>query len=166
MTGRPADSRPDQLTTYGRGRAVRWTEYDYVGDALVHVTICADRGRPFQNAVLAEITGRAIERTSEILHYRLFGYCVMLDHAHVLLSPAESGVEIARWLRRFKSYTGHEFARLGGTPPLWQRSAFDHVCREGETAEEVLTYIVNNPVRVGLIECWQDWPWTKVCIEI
>jgi hypothetical protein len=81
-------------------------------------------------------------------------------------SPADSGISIDVCLQRFKSYTGHAYAKLGGHPPLWQRSAFDHVCRHGETAEKVLTYIVNNPVRARLVERWQDWPWTKVFIEI
>jgi len=90
----------------------------------------------------------------------------MPDHLHVLLSPARSALAVSQWLRRFKSYTTNEFVGAGGDAPLWQRLAHDHVCRDDETAEKVLTYIVNNPVRAELVRCWRDWPWTKVFIEI
>ena len=49
---------------------------------------------------------------------------------------------------------------------MWQESGCDHVCRTEETAEKVLTYIVNNPVRAGLVERWEDWLWTRVFIKL
>ena len=100
------------------------------------------------------------------MSYELYGYCLMPDHLHVLLSPRESGTPVSKWLNAFKSYTGHEYVKIGYSAPLWQRSAYDHVCRKAETAEAVLTYIVNNSVRAGLVERWMDWPWTKVLIDI
>ena len=90
----------------------------------------------------------------------------MPDHLHVLLSPNESGVHVSRWMDSFKSYTTNRFMRLGGKPPLWQRSWHDHVCGESETADKVLAYIVDNPVREGLVESWTDWPSTGVFIEM
>ncbi len=90
----------------------------------------------------------------------------MPDHLHVLLSPTASDKPIQLWLREFKSFTTNRFQKLVGQRVLWQRSAYDHVCRDGETAENVLAYVVNNPIRNELTERWQDWPWTKVFIQI
>ncbi len=154
------------LRTYGYGRAVRLPDFDYAGDAVIHMTICADRGRPFEHAALARMTCGSAEKSCELRSYKLFGYTLMPDHLHVLLSPADSGQPIADWLQSFKGYTTSQFMKRGGKPPLWQPSGNDHVCRTAETAERVLGYIVNNPVRAGLVECWQDWPWTKVFIEL
>jgi len=72
------------------------------------------------------------------LRYRLFGCCLMPDHLHLLFSPAASGTPLAKWLLTFKNYTGRMFANAAGTPPLWQRSAHDHVCRDDETPETLL----------------------------
>lgn len=155
-----------QLRTYGRGRAVRLADYDYTVEAIVHLTLCADRGRPFEDAGLAEAVCSSVERCCELCTYVLFGLCLMPDHLHVLLSPGESGVAVRDWLRRFKSFTTNEFVKGGGDSPLWQRSANDHVCRREETAEQVLAYIIDNPVRGGLAERWQDWPWTRVFIKL
>jgi REP element-mobilizing transposase RayT len=90
----------------------------------------------------------------------------MPDHPHTLLSPADSETPLGKWLFAFKNYTGRIFANAGGTPPLWQRSAYDHVCRSDETPETVLAYIVDNPVRAGLVDGWREWPWTRIFIEL
>jgi REP element-mobilizing transposase RayT len=145
---------------------VRLPGCDYTGDIDIHVTICADAGEPFRDAAIAEMICKNVEFYCRKFGYRLYGYCLMPDHLHVLLSPARSDKPLARWLDVFKSYTTHEFMRLGHKPPLWQASAHDHVCRKAETAETILTYIVENPLRAGLAARWQDWPWTKVFIQI
>ena len=154
------------LRTYGGKRAPRLDECDYRADEIVHLTICAANETPFRDETLARMICDNVEFYAKHLAFRLFGYCLMPDHLHVLLSPAHSGKSISDWLRSFKSYTGHEFVKLGHRPPLWQRSAYDHVCRKNETAEAVLIYIANNPVRAGLVQAWNDWPWTKVFVEI
>jgi REP element-mobilizing transposase RayT len=158
--------RVSRLTTFGGGRAVRWDRCDYCGDEVIHLTLCAERGTPFTDERLARLVCDNVARACELRGYRLFGFCLMPDHLHVLLSPAKSGCPVGRWLNGFKSFTGHEFVRLGGQPPLWQRSAYDHVCRDGETAEAVVRYIAENPIRAGLVADWRDWPWTRVFVDL
>jgi putative transposase len=154
------------LTTYGRGRAARLPDCDYVGDIDIHVTFCAHREAPFRIDAVAAMVCENVEFYSRKLGYRLYGFTLMPDHLHVLLSPAKSERPLAYWLDVFKSYTTNQYMKMGYRPPLWQGSANDHVCRTAETAEKVLTYMANNPVRAGLVRCWQDWPWTKILIEI
>ncbi len=153
------------LTTYGASRAVRLPDYDYAGDADIHLTIHADAGAPFSDAQTARTVCDSIEFCSRKLNYRLYGYCLMPNHVHILFSPGQSGVPLKSWLRDFKSFTTNQHMKRAGLH-LWQRSGNDHVCRTGETAEAVLTYIVNNPVRAGLVDRWQVWPWTRIFIEI
>ena len=160
------NSSSRRLKTWGRGRAVRLPDYDYAGPEVVHLTICAARGDPFGDPSLAACVCSSVEFYTRELVYQLFGFCLMPDHLHVLLSPGESGVPVGRWLMAFKNYTGRAYANTGRKPPLWQRSAHDHVCRESETAETVLAYIVENPVRRGLVRNWSDWPWTRVFITL
>ena len=153
------------LTTYGRSHAVRHPDCDYIGDIDIHTTLCADCEKPFNNNELARMVCENVEFYCTKLAYRLYGYTLMPDYLHVLLSPADSSKPLSYWLDVFKSFTTHTFMKLGGSPPLWQRSGYDHVCRAAETADSVLTYIANNPVRAELVECWRDWPWTKVFID-
>jgi putative transposase len=154
------------LRTISASRAVRHPDCDYAGDIDVHLIVCADDGKPFEDDAVAAIACENVEFYSRKLGYRLYGYCLMPDHLHFLLSPGKSKTEIGEWLRQFKSYTTNRYTRTTGRPVLWQRSAYDHVCREEETAEKVLAYIVQNPVRSKLVENWQDWRWTKVFIVL
>jgi REP element-mobilizing transposase RayT len=162
---RPSDSTPPhERATYGRSHAVRLPDYDYKAGATIHVTIVAETGRRLAPA-LAKAICDSIETSCRLSGFRLYGYCLMPDHVHVLLDP-QAATPLGDWLRRFKSFTT-KLARDAGVPnPLWQRSAHDHVCREGETAEVVLRYIAENPVRAGLVARWEDWPWTRLCITI
>ncbi|MBI5865463.1 MAG: transposase [Planctomycetes bacterium] len=155
-----------ELRTYSGSRAVRLPGFDYSSEIDVHVTIRAEQPNITERAAFASELCASIETTSRLLAYRLYGFCLMPDHLHALLSPAASGQPLQRWLQKFKSYTGHRWVAFGGVSPLWQRSANDHVCRSEESAEAVLAYIVNNPVRAELARNWEDWPWTKVFIKI
>ncbi len=158
--------RVEDARTYRHSRAVRWDRYNYRDDAVVHLTICADRGQPFISQRTAQLVCDSVVRCCELRSYRLYGFCLMPDHLHTLLSPAESGDSIDRWLNAFKSFTTNQYMQLGGEPPLWQRSAYDHVCRDGGTAEKVMRYIADNPVRRKLVDDWRDWPWTQVFVEM
>ncbi len=156
----PSDSR-----TYGRSRAVRLENFDYSSDVPIHLTLWAGNS-VFHNAALSQTVCDSVETCSRKMGYMLYGYCLMPDHLRVLLSPAGSGRAIEHWLHDFKSYTTNRFMKLDGSPPLWQRSGHDHICRENETAESVLFYIANNPIRRGLVDDWRKWPWTRVFIEM
>jgi putative transposase len=151
--------------TYGASRALRHPDAEYSADLDIHIVIAAGHGAPFREPELAAEVCRSVEVTTTALGFRLYGYCLMPDHLHVLLSPAESGRPLSEWLQTFKSYTAHWAKRNCGIAKLWQRSCYDHICREGEDAERVLDYIRNNPVRRGLVDCVDDWPWGRSLID-
>jgi len=41
---------------------------------------------------------------------------------------------------------------------FWEHENFDHVIRKGYF-DKTIKYVLNNPVKVGLVEDWQDWRW-------
>jgi len=51
--------------------------------------------------------------------------------------------------------------RRGSVPAaparLWQRGFYDHALRKEEDVQKVAEYIVNNPVRMGLVEDWRNY---------
>ncbi|MGB4258035.1 MAG: transposase [Phycisphaerae bacterium] len=90
--------------TYGRSRAVRLEGFDYSSDAPIHLTFWAPATSLLQPE-LAQVICNSVETCSRKMGYMLYGYCLMPDHLHVLVSPAASGRAIEHWLRDFKSYT-------------------------------------------------------------
>jgi REP element-mobilizing transposase RayT len=152
--------------TYGRGRAVRLSPEIYASDVPIHLTICAEAGPPFADDLFARMVCECIERCAATLRQRLLAYCLMPDRLHVVISAGDSRTPVAEFLRRFKSFTTHEYQKREPAARLWQYSARDRVSRAGESVATMVEYVVNNPVRHGLVRCWSDWAYSKVAIEL
>ena len=43
---------------------------------------------------------------------------------------------------------------------FWQTSFWDHFFRGDERLDHVVEYVLNNPVRAGLVERWCDYPFS------
>jgi len=48
---------------------------------------------------------------------------------------------------------------------LWQRSYYDHIVRKVESLEEICEYILDNPVRKGLVKNCQEYPYSSLFIK-
>jgi putative transposase len=59
-----------------------------------------------------------------------------------------------------KGASAHRVNRaLGRTGRVWQTESFDRVLRISEKLREKVAYVLENPVRGGLVARWQDYPW-------
>jgi hypothetical protein len=72
--------------------------------------------------------------------------------------------------RRFSSarndnFHGSESAAnriLGRTgTAFWQDESFDHWIRSGEELQNLIEYVENNPLKAGLVETKEQWPWSS-----
>lgn len=106
-------------------------------------------------------------RTLEVLaeqandcHCDVFTYCLMPDHLHFLASPQVDGVSVLSFVDRFKSISTRTSWELGWHGKLWQARYYDHIVRSTESLREIASYILNNPVRTGLAETTDEWPWS------
>ncbi|MET4106855.1 transposase [Hymenobacter sp. UYP22] len=93
--------------------------------------------------------------------YELICYCIMPNHVHAVVSLPENAPLLAETLQRLKGYTALQANKLlGRTRQFWQRETYDHIVRNGEEMHRIFTYVVNNPVKAGLVESWEQWPYT------
>jgi putative transposase len=56
-----------------------------------------------------------------------------------------------------KQRAGFAFKQRTGRP-LWQPSYHDHVLRDEEVLLKVVRYVLDNPVRAGLVTSPRDYP--------
>ena len=89
----------------------------------------------------------------------LYAYCIMPDHAHLLLSASISK-SIIGFVREMKSRSTKMAWRHGYKGSIWQRSFYDHFLRQDEDCRVVAEYIINNPVRRGIVKQWGDYPFS------
>lgn len=70
-------------------------------------------------------------------------------------------VVLASIMQSLKGWTAHQCnLALGREGQFWQHESFDHVIRHQAEWERIVNYVVNNPVKAGLVENWQDWKWS------
>jgi putative transposase len=109
------------------------------------------------------IAGRVIATLQKLHGERLVSvhaYVVMVNHVHVLLTPAAPLAQItkrlkgatARCVNLLLGFTGSHF---------WQDESFDHWVRNPAEWEKIRAYVENNPVAAGLVARAQDWPWSS-----
>ena len=96
--------------------------------------------------------------------YWLHAAVVMPDHVHMILSvygdAAGQPFGLPEILNGIKGASAHSVNKaLGRKGHVWQDESFDHILRSSESAEARSEYIRNNPVRKGLVETAEEWPW-------
>jgi putative transposase len=92
--------------------------------------------------------------------FDLFAWVVMSNHMHVLLQPHKSLQEITRAVKNTSARDAN--AILGRTGhPFWQTESFDHWVRNGRQFDSIVRYIEENPVKAGLVERAEMWPWSS-----
>ena len=92
--------------------------------------------------------------------YKLYAFCIMSNHIHVLFEALPDAPALEVIMRRLKRYTALQCNRaLGREGHFWEAESYDHIVRQGEF-DRILAYILNNPVKAGLVADWQGWPWT------
>ncbi len=90
----------------------------------------------------------------------------MPDHLHLLVQSPGEGTTISRFVQGLKSMTTRLHWKLGGVGKLWQRGFYDHILREGEDLTTVGEYIFNNPLRKGLVESAEKYPYSGIMNDI
>jgi REP element-mobilizing transposase RayT len=83
----------------------------------------------------------------------------MPDHVHLLLEGTSTEADFREAMRQWKQQTAQAWkARTGQR--LWQSGYYDRVLREWDDTRAVVRYLLQNPVRAGLVGPARDWPWT------
>jgi REP element-mobilizing transposase RayT len=144
--------------TYPVG-ARRLRSFDYADAAAVYfVTICIQERR----AVFAD--PQLAQPVIDCLHWfranrgvSIYALCLMPDHLHLLLCP---GQDFGAIVRTFKTFPTRQVQLLGHDGKLWQDDYYDHILRRREDSFGIARYILENPVRRGLVTTPEAYRWS------
>jgi putative transposase len=108
---------------------------------------------------------QALERTRKLYRMQVYGFVVMPEHVHLLVSEPERGT-VANAMqslkissaKRSKSHISQLKGNVGH--PFWQRRYYDRNVRGKEFVEK-RKYIHRNPVRRNLVAHPEDWKWSS-----
>lgn len=116
--------------------------------------------------------------------YRLDAYCIMANHVHVVFAPLliqpsggpqtvsvranETKAQtkslcyntIPSIMQSLKGYTARKANHmLGRRGAFWQHESYDHCVRNPNEWRRIITYVLNNPIKAGLVDEWEKWRW-------
>lgn len=98
--------------------------------------------------------------------YRLDAFCVMSNHGHVVLEPFQqddgSYYSLRSIMHTIKSYSANEANKVlnRNGQSFWQAESYDHAIRGHDEWIRILQYVMNNPIKAGLVDRWDKWQWS------
>jgi putative transposase len=141
-------------------RSQRLPTFDYIGMYRYSVTICTEaRCQAFtvEADVTCALTQLGITANAEC--FAVIAYCFMTDHLHLLVEGTSEAAAFCEFVRIFKQRFSYQWKAVHGTK-LWQRDYFEHVLRAEDHTITVARYIVSNPVRAGLVNSPEAYPFS------
>ena len=119
---------------------------------------CAGRRPLFDRIDLGKIVVDEMHRSDASLATKTYGFVVMPDHVHWLFE-LRSDRTLSQVVRSLKGRSSrHVNEARNATGAVWQPGFHDRALRRTESLREVGYYIVNNPVRAGLVTCYSEYP--------
>ena len=76
-----------------------------------------------------------------------------------MISSRALDADLPRFISAFKQQTGFQFVRQHRAR-LWQDGYYDRVLRSDEDTLDVVRYILDNPVRAGLVALFDRYPYS------
>jgi REP-associated tyrosine transposase len=106
----------------------------------------------------------ALERVRVRYGIRVYGFVVMPEHVHLLISESERAT-VATAIQALKISSSKRAAESRGSDrrrtPFWQKRYYDRNIRDYEEFAEKLRYLHRNPIKRGLVENPADWKWSS-----
>ena len=148
---------------------MRWglTRFHHSGQSHF-VTFCCHHRHPwFTTDASCRIFASALERVRRSYGLYVYGYVVMPEHVHLLLSEPQRDT-LADAMKSLKQgvsrrlISGDSLAS-GRAEHVWEKRYYDFNIRNRAQFVEKLRYIHRNPVKGGLCERPEHWPWSSFC---
>jgi len=97
-----------------------------------------------------------VARTVELFGWRLYAYCVMPNHFHLLLDTPHSNLSAGmQWLK--SGYARWFNSKVGREGALWERRFWDRIADDDAGPMSIARYVILNPVRAGLVRSPEAW---------
>jgi putative transposase len=148
-----------------------WADKGY---ARYYLTICVEgRHNVLANETIYQRFVSFLLDSPQRYHWWPKRFMLMPDHLHLIVHQGQAAITLGQWIKAMKALVGlsrfsgpsrqQGFCRPGAptgrTAWHWQTGFFDHVLRSQKSEAEKWQYIYMNPVRAGLVNRPEDWPY-------
>jgi REP-associated tyrosine transposase len=102
----------------------------------------------------------ALETVVKKMGWRLLGYCLMVNHVHLVIETPEANLGRGMgWLHTdFAMYFNRKYNRCGH---VFQGRFGSKIVKDDQHLWTLVGYVALNPVRAGLCERPEQWDWSS-----
>jgi REP element-mobilizing transposase RayT len=128
----------------------------YRGRVWASFTVCVEqRKHLFVRMKIVQVFVNFLKEVAQKHDFRAI-YCFMPDDLHLISLGRSDNSDVLRGVEDFKQATAYW---LESHHPLfsWQKSFYDRVIRACQL-ETTVRYVLDNPVRWGLVRQWREYP--------
>ena len=124
-------------------------------------TTTENRSQLFGLEQNAAILWNTIRTQRDRRRFHLLGFVIMPDHLHLLILPTGQ-TEVPFIMQEIKKSSARLINMAGSrTGRLWMDEYYDYVIRNEKDLMEKLRSVHNNPVKKGLAENEEDYPFSS-----
>ena len=131
---------------------------------LYFITMCTLHRRPFSSIELVHDAFVAFGTRAEHFNIAVGRYIVMPNHLHFFVCGDQTFV-LPDWIKGLKRAIYNALPKPR-RENFWQPGYFDHLLRSDESYGEKWNYVPENPVRAGLVNDADAWPYAGEIIDI
>ena len=103
---------------------------------------------------------RLLREQSERWGLRVWAYCLMTNHVHLLVVPETEQSLIRGLAETHRRYTCYVNFRKGWRGYLWQGRFASGPLDEGHLVA-AMRYVERNPVEAGMVQTAMEYPWSS-----
>jgi putative transposase len=134
----------------------RLIRYQEAGDFHFLTFSCHGRQPYLANAASRDLFELVLEQTRRRYAFHVFGYVVMPEHVHLLVSEPKRGM-LERAIQALKTSVSKQSSQR----PFWLPRYYDFNVHSEDKRPEKLRYMHRNPVVRGLAAHPEDWRWSS-----
>ena len=134
--------------------------FSYIGFQYYSLTwSCHDGQSLFTQQDRIDLVRAQFLRASKETNVADVAHCFMPDHFQELVKGESSDADAERYIRKAKQYSGFYFKQAFHLK-LWVRKGFKRVLIDDYAPRAAIKYIIENPVRAGLVTRVENYPFT------
>jgi putative transposase len=144
----------------GATRTTRNRGFSYIGFQYYSLTWCCfERQTYFTQRDHVDLVREQFLRASSETRVVNIVTSFMPDHVHQFVKGDAPDADAATYIHKAKQYSGFYFNKAFGMK-LWVRKGFNHVQLCDREYRATIAYIIENPVKAGLVKRPEDYPYT------
>lgn len=150
-------------------KALQKANINYLAKFNHALDITTEGKHYLKNPELAQIVLNKLKEYDEKYYY-LDAYSIMSNHVHILIDFSaqipqnkaefneDNYVQLSKVMQLIKGGSSRLInQKLSQTGTFWQAENFDTYIRNEKHRETVIKYILNNPIKIGLVTHWEDY---------